>query len=231
MNSEIARTCIARNGCKQHNKLCGTDCLWWIDLEYQLKLSGIPPRNRKHTIGSLASDTDRLEQWKRWSLDSVNSIRRGEGFYLWGKTGVGKTTIACALAMSYIIYQTLDDIRKGNQTSQLVMFVNVPDLLTEIKQGFNDQEASFIANAKIEAIKSVPLVIFDDIGAERPSEWVKERLLTLINERYEKELSTFFTSNLKQEELAQQLGTRIMSRVCGMSIPVEVRGRDRRLNR
>ena len=59
------------------------------------------------------------------------------------------------------------------------------------------------------------LLHIDDLGAEHRTEWVLEQLYTIINGRYEDERSTIVTSNLGPDELAEQLGERIVSRLEG----------------
>jgi DNA replication protein DnaC len=145
-----------------------------------------------------------------------------------GCTCTGKTTAACTLASHYIVQKTLADIRTGRRTRQLVAYLNVPDLLTEIKRGFDDAEVARSVDMWMTSIARVPLVVFDDIGSEKSSEWSRERLLTLINERYDNERTTFFTSNLTMDELKEPLGARLQSRIAGMSVQLKYDGKDRR---
>lgn len=228
VDAKVAAKCPARHMCKQHNKMCSTGCPWWIDLRYQIEMSNVPKRHTKYNVDTLPDDTPMLSLLKRWSETDIQRIEEGQGLYLHGNVGVGKTTAACAIALSYILHQTLEDIRSGTRTKQYVQFANVPDLLDMIKRGFDDPEEAAKAARKLENLRKVPLVILDDIGAERPSEWARERLLTVIGGRYDDELSTIFTSNLTIPELVEPLGSRLKSRIEGMSVPLEFKGRDRR---
>jgi DNA replication protein DnaC len=70
----------------------------------------------------------------------------------------------------------------------------------------------------------------DDLGVEKQTEWVLEQLYALINERYERQRSLIVTSNLEDDELEKQLGTRVVSRlveICGD--PVLLFDEDRRV--
>ena len=60
------------------------------------------------------------------------------------------------------------------------------------------------------------------------TEWVRERLVGIINTRVGAGLSTIYTSNLSPEELKEGLGDRISSRVLGSSGVIEITGADRR---
>jgi DNA replication protein DnaC len=199
-----------------------------IDLKLQFEMSGIPKRHMKWDADTLPDDTYHLPVLKRWSSKDIELVESGKGLYLHGSVGTGKTTALSALAISYIVHKSIADIRTGEHTEQLVQFINVPDLLDLIKRGFDNPTISDEANALLERLKHVPLVIFDDIGAERPSEWSRERLLTLINYRYDNEMCTFFSSNLTIPELVEQLGPRLQSRINGSCAPLAFNGPDRR---
>lgn len=228
MDAKIAAVCPARNMCKQHNKMCGTMCPWFIDLRYQLELAGIPKRHTKYNVDTLPDDTAQRKLIKAWSDKDVERVATGQGLYLFGTVGTGKTTTACSIAMSFILHQTLADIRAGNRTRQLVQYVNVPDLLDLIKRGFDNEDEAAKGARVLESLRTTPLAIFDDIGAERPTEWARERLLQVIGHRYDNELSSVFTSNLTLPELVEQLGSRLQSRIAGMTVPVQISGIDRR---
>lgn len=77
-------------------------------------------------------------------------------------------------------------------------------------------------------IAAVPLLLLDDIGAAKASEWTEEILYRLINDRYEAMLPGLFTSNIPAAELRAGLGDRIASRLAEMCQRVVLRGSDRR---
>lgn len=76
-----------------------------------------------------------------------------------------------------------------------------------------------------------PLLIVDDLGAARHSEWTEEVTMRLINRRYNELLPTVLTSNLAPAALREQLGDRITSRLSEMSERVILDGPDRRRHR
>lgn len=77
-------------------------------------------------------------------------------------------------------------------------------------------------------IAAVPLLLLDDIGTAKASEWTEEILYRLINDRYEAMLPGLFTSNIPAAELRATLGDRIASRLAEMCQRVVLRGPDRR---
>jgi DNA replication protein DnaC len=77
-------------------------------------------------------------------------------------------------------------------------------------------------------IAAVPLLLLDDLGAAKGSEWTEEILYRLINDRYEAMLPGLFTSNLLPGQLRSVLGDRVASRLAEMCQQVALRGPDRR---
>ena len=72
------------------------------------------------------------------------------------------------------------------------------------------------------------LLMLDDLGAAKSSEWTEEINFRLINHRYENQLPTIITSNVLPKELTERVGERVASRLVGMSDRVVIRGQDRR---
>ncbi len=149
-------------------------------------------------------------------------VLKGQGLYLYSsEVGTGKTTIAVTIANEYMHHKMWKAMLEPQ-----VVYVVVPELLDRIKSSWDDPDEEL--TELLENLNTAPLVVWDDIGAERPTEWVRERLYTLINKRYTEELPNIFTSNHTIEELKGRLGARIASRIKGMCALVEVKGADNR---
>lgn len=163
------------------------------------------------------------KHYENASLDSVHTdvaqrlIELGDSrksFYLFGVVGVGKTYAAYAFAR----YIGIENVR----------VVNVPDLLRNIRADINRAGGDKVRlEDTIEDFNRY--VVFDDIGAEKSSDWVSETLYCLINRRYEEDLPTVFTSNCSVGELSHRIGDRIASRIAEMCEVVEITGKDKRL--
>ena len=82
-----------------------------------------------------------------------------------------------------------------------------------------------------EMMKNEGILFLDDIGAEKPSDWVMETFYLIINKRYNEKLPIVFTSNLSIEQLAQTISDRIASRVVETCDIYELVGKDRRLKK
>jgi len=133
----------------------------------------------------------------------------GQGIYLWGPNGTGKTHLAVAIARHY----------------GAALFVNTLRLFDALKTSYSTNEPCDI----YEGARWARLVILDDLGSERPTDWVQERLYSLLSDRYDEMLSTVFTSNLSPQELWTVIGKRSSSRVLGSCLTVHVDGPDHRL--
>lgn len=153
---------------------------------------------------------------------SFKELEKGKkGIYLYGAVGTGKTHICWALKKSY------DDPSQF----KFIRLWNVVDFIQEIKKDFDRSPAE---RHNLEDIVMNPrspekILILDDIGAERTSDFVLDVLYRIVNFRYIHKLPTIFTSNYSIEDLADRIGERTASRIVEMCEIIELTGEDRRL--
>ncbi|MFF4799916.1 ATP-binding protein [Streptomyces sp. NPDC001351] len=81
---------------------------------------------------------------------------------------------------------------------------------------------------ELQTLVRCPLLLLDDLGAAKTSEWTEELTYRLINHRYEHMLPTLITTNLPTAELRTALGDRVASRLAEMTERVILTGPDRR---
>lgn len=134
----------------------------------------------------------------------------GRGIYLWGPNGTGKTHLAVAITRHAYGHS---------------LFVNTVRLFDELKRSYTTDSVCEI----FEAARGARLLILDDLGSERPSDWVQERLYALLSHRWDEMLSTVVTSNIRPQDLTKIVGARSASRVLGSSLQLPVDGPDHRL--
>lgn len=170
--------------------------------------SGLTKRLKRHTFFNFdmqASESAfRASQKLMAYLDDWEKNKEeGRGIYLCGKVGTGKTHLAVAVMAELI---------KSKRVPSL--FVTVPELLDNLRGAYNDPGRDI--DEWMDAVKNADFLVLDDLGAEKPNPWVRERLFVIINHRYRAELPTVFTSNIGPKDLAEQLGERTASRIIEM---------------
>src|SRR3990167_6724620 len=142
-----------------------------------------------------------------------------KGLYVYGKVGTGKTHIAYALKMAY----------DKPESGRVCLFKNTTELLREMKTDFDrpNYDKHF---AEDTLMNHTGLVILDDVGSEKITDWVAETFYLIINRRYNMMYPTIYTSNLSVEDLKDKIGDSTVSRIVEMSQVVELTGSDRRIN-
>ena len=83
--------------------------------------------------------------------------------------------------------------------------------------------------AVFDELATASILLLDDLGATKHSDWTEETTLTLLDARYRTRGPVIATGNATPKELAVAIGDRALSRLVGMSVLVEVKGPDRRL--
>lgn len=108
-------------------------------------------------------------------------------------------------------------------------FTTVASLLMELRDSFRKDSERSEADI-IRQYSKADLVVLDDLGAEKTSEFALQSLYIIIDKRYSEMCPTIITSNLTVDEIAEKVGDRIASRIAGMCRVIELRGRDRRIS-
>lgn len=113
-----------------------------------------------------------------------------------GGYGSGKTHLAAAIANARL--------SRGLPG----LFIVVPDLLDYLRSTYApSSEVTY--DARFESIRSSPLLILDDLGAQNSTPWAQEKLFQLLNYRYNAQLPTVITTNRELEEIDLRLRSRL----------------------
>jgi len=156
------------------------------------------------------------------------------GLYITGGVGRGKSWLSVATLKDLIKTIELPKELRSHVKSDIsyfkdyYRFVYVNWLLMIIKSSY-ETEDSQTEQAIITEYTNIPVLVLDDIGAERPTEWVREKLNMIIYFRNNKGLKTLFTSNYEPAELQERLDERISSRIHQQCQIIKLTGPDRRL--
>lgn len=151
-----------------------------------------------------------------------------QGLYLAGQVGTGKTHTAWnavgmwCLATGIVPFTPRTQGVEGWSTAgPTVIFTRMTDLLDDLRPGDH-------ARQRVRDCQTANLLVLDDIGAEKASEWTQERLYSIIDHRYANCLPLIVTSNIPPKELTEQTGERAASRLAEMCQIVAMTGTDRR---
>ncbi|MBQ8892009.1 MAG: primosomal protein DnaI [Bacilli bacterium] len=170
-------------------------------------------------------DSKRIDAIKKIKefYDSYKKGNASRGIYLSGSFGSGK---------SYLIAALFNELAKYNYNSAIIYF---PEFLRKIKASFNNNYDELF-----DTVKTVPLLLIDDIGAEKLTDWARDEILgSILQYRMDNKLATFFTSNLSLKELESHLqitssssdkvkARRIMERIKFLTEEVTLIGVNRR---
>jgi DNA replication protein DnaC len=158
----------------------------------------------------------------------VKSGTDAQGLYLAGPVGTGKTHTAWSAVGHWCLFTGIapytprtQGVEGWSTAGPTIIFTRMTDLLDDLRPGdFSRQRVRDCQNAS--------LLVIDDIGAEKASEWTQERLYTIIDHRYANCLPLLVTGNLPPAKLAEQAGERTASRLAEMCQVVPITGDDRR---
>lgn len=165
----------------------------------------------------------------------LSQIGLSNSAFIQGPTGTGKTHLACAM-LREIISQNL--YRHWNtKDAEMFLhtcFVSLPEFFQLIRNTFNrvmdDEEKTDFVNEKfLNAFTNYEWIVLDDLGVQKPTEWVIEMLYVYIEQRYVTQRPVILTSNLSLDEIALRYDDRIASRIREMCTHIQLEGRDRRL--
>ena len=164
-------------------------------------------------------DKNRVEviKWIKKFYDEFDIYKDMKGLYLHGSFGSGK---------SFLIYALLNELNINKRVDFVALYF--PDVLKDLKEDWETY------NSKMERYSSVPVLLLDDIGAEQVSEWGRDEVLgTILQNRMNNHLTTFFTSNLTilepeyhlslaKSSLDKVKARRIIERIKQLTVDMEI---------
>ena len=157
-----------------------------------------------------ADETPELTKCRRYAENWKIAKSQGMGLLLWGGTGNGKTFAAACIA-NYLIDRGIP-----------AMITSFPRI---ISAKWEDKPQI------MEAIRRYPLLVLDDFGTERTTDFTLEAIYSAVDERYKSGKPLIVTTNLTLSELKEPRGMaqqRIYDRILEMCTPIAFRGESRR---
>ena len=157
------------------------------------------------------------ECYKAYRSFVENYYKGSHGMLVYGDCGCGKSHLSIALATELA--------KQGVRT----IYKNVPELFEDIYESFSGNGIS--ASEIIRPITDASVVILDDLGAEKPTEFVRSKLYYIINSLYNSEATLIVTSNItKISDLKGIIGARSYDRIIEMCKFVHNTGTSYRVN-
>jgi DNA replication protein DnaC len=202
---------------------CG--CQGDLRRRQRLLAASIPKRYAHCTLDSFADRTPDQKTAKMKVQEFVDLWPTNEGLLLLGPCGVGKTHLAVA---------AITEIIRGNKPGRLI-FSNFQDLIQEIQASFNNDQVPSKSEL-LRPLLEADLLVLDELGSQKPTQFIQDILYYLINTRYNEERTTIFTTNYpevaepKDESLSDRIGARLRSRLYEMARRVPMSGTDYRRN-
>lgn len=223
------------------------ECRASINFERMLRQAGIPKRFADKTLAGFAIAVDGQENptLKKARLRAQRFVENypieKTGPLFCGPCGVGKSHLAIGI------------VRELSAKGIGAVYCNTKDLLQELRYSFNPVAQTTEAEL-LRGIIEANVLVLDDLGAERLTDWVQETIYHVINSRYQRDRTTIVTTNLeygppatleeeqpnsqlsedkarramRKETLGDRVGQRIWSRLTEMCSPVAMQGQDRR---
>jgi len=167
-----------------------------------LDWNAIQPGDARATLQDYA---DQMEAYLDESL----------GLILSGPVGCGKTHVAVGVA------------KIACALGRDALFVNVPGWYQSLRDSYA-QDGSSLERDMLDEMKTADVLVLDDLGAEKGSDWARERLYVVVNKRSMRNGITLTTTNLGLEQLETMIGERSMSRLSNNAVNVDLTGDDYR---
>ncbi len=205
------------------NSVVKCECVY-SDLNNRLYIRmNIPKRYRDKSFKNFQTYNKEqrrlIEDLKDYVLSP--NLTEGESLFLYGNPGVGKTHLAVAVLKEIFFQRKI-----------VGLFYDTRTLLFDLKSTFDGSRSG---REILDDVINAPVLVLDDLGSERMSDWARDILHYIIVRRYNDMLPMIITSNMRiegegdnvfEETLEERMGSAIASRIIEVCRKFEVKGDD-----
>lgn len=147
--------------------------------------------------------------------EEYKSGQTPNGFGLVGGVGSGKTYIAAALVNQIVKYrlecltdEEKENATKGRNITAPVLFISFTELFERLKPNNDESNENLM-----QKVKTAKILVLDDFGACKITEWITDRLFEIVDYRYCEELPIIYTTNILPEKLKTVVDKGIRERI------------------
>lgn len=204
--------CSVAQNAKEAEEKRKRDRLQYLD---SMRRTGFPDAEMREWTFAKSDRTDQKnENIARRYVANFDAMRsQGTGLLLCGSVGTGKSFLAAAIANELI-----------NQGTPCLM-TNFSRIISRVSEKFGGDQKY------LDDLNRFDLLIIDDLGSERDTEFTWEKVMNVVDARYRAGLPLIITTNLTLKDLADPSDIRrqrVFSRLKEMCVFLEVNGADRR---
>lgn len=193
-------------------------------LEYFNYYSLISKRLKNASLENFIPTNKSQEMAKKAAVKYVEifDLDKPINLLITGSFGVGKSHLAKAIAD-----EVMKKINPKTNRNYTAIFISVPKLLRKIRSTYG-QTSEITEDEIFDVLETVDLLVLDDLGAEKQSEWSDERLFDVIDSR--QGMHTIYTTNYSPADLLEMLGERNFSRIMNEDTKtITIEGKNHRL--
>lgn len=250
---QLTEKCLFKGTCQRYNGACAKNCYPFVFLHGTSGVDGfvrstnIPKRYKGLLLKDLTVDPVNEKAYNlftRYVADFNKYVReKNVGLFIYSEptptnplgTGTGKTSVATAILNEYLVFRAKEKLKGGTDLlAPPCLFISASEYqnvynsqFRGVSKDIQQENADRFYKLK-DLIKSVELLVIDDIAVRDMTEGFRNELFEIIDYRATNDLTIILTSNYSLTEVAHIVGERIASRIEGATGLVAMTGEDKR---
>ena len=196
---------------------CGMDCFRYNQMKKLLDYSNLP-KHLQTTFNMVAPAEDETawNKLRKYKTNILKNVQEAKNLYIWSPyCGNGKTTWAVRMLLSY-----LNEIWSQPVLRPRAVYIQVSELFD--RERCNIENPDLYYQALRSSLFTADLVVWDDLGSTRVTDFNALTLLNIIDTRSIRGLCNIYTSNVGGAKVGEMYGSRLQSRIWENSYKVRL---------